>query len=95
MRHPFFVPTSRSTRRDSLGLCFGDEGFGFKLGGKEREENGFLVEGFDFRCLYLLSSFYQLICLCHMEDEFVADEFGGSVVDVGADQILGPDVPST
>ena len=72
-----------------MGLCFGDEGFGFKLSGKEREEDGFLVKGFDGRKGDSLGAFDELIRLRHVEDEFVADEFGGSVVGVGT---LQPDI---
>ena len=66
---PFITPADSCAAADSLTLCFGDEGFGFKLGGKEREENGFLVEGFDGRKRDFLCSFDELVCLRHMEDE--------------------------
>ncbi len=90
---PFVIPTKNSSTGDSLRLRFSDEGFGFKHIGKEGEEDGFLVEGFHFRCLYLLCTFYQLIRLRHVKDEFVADELGGSVVGVGTAQRLGADAP--
>ena len=92
---PFITPADSCAAADSLTLCFGDEGFGFKLGGKEREENGFLVEGFDGRKRDTLGAFDELVGLGHVEDELIADEFGGSVVEVGANQILGSDAPST
>ena len=57
--------------------------------GKEGEEDLLLVKGFDGRRFNLLSSFDELVSLRHMEDEFVADQFGGSVIDIGA---LEPDI---
>ena len=95
MRHPFFVPTRGSSRRDSLRLRFSDEGFGFELIGKEGEEDLLLVKRFDGGKRDSLSAFDELVGLRHVEDELVADELGGSVVGVGTNQILGPDVPST
>ena len=78
-----------------MRLRFGDEGFGFKLSGKEREEDGFLVKGFDGRKRDFLCAFDELVCLRHVEDEFVTDEFGGSVVRISTNNILGSNAPST
>ena len=78
-----------------MGLGFGDEGFGFKLSGKEGEEDGFLVEGLDGRQWCWVGAFDELIRLRHMEDQFVADEFGGSVVLISTNNILGSNAPST
>ena len=72
----------------SLGLGFSDEGFGFELIRKEGEEDGFLIQRFHFRLFHFLSPFYQLVRLCHVEDELVADKFGSSIVGVGT---LKPD----
>ena len=66
-----------------MGLRFSDEGFRFELIGKEGEEDLLLVEGFDSGCLDLLCTFDELVGLRHMEDEFVTDEFGGSVIGIG------------
>ena len=78
-----------------MRLRFGDEGFGFKLIGKEGEEDGFLIQRLHFRLFYFLCTFHQLIRLRHMEDELVTDELGGSVVRVGTNNILGSNAPST
>ena len=56
-----------------------------KLIGQEGEEDLLLVEGFDGRQIDVFGSFDELVGLCHVEDEFVADEFGGSIVDVGTE----------
>ena len=84
---PTFIPTFCRTSRDTLCSRLFDKNSVSKLGGKEGEEDGFLIQRLHFRCLYLLCPFYQLIRLCHMEDEFVADEFGGSVVEVGTNNL--------
>ena len=80
---PFIAPTDSCTTAYSLTLGFGDEGFGFELGGKEGEEDLLLVEGFDRGQGEVLGAFDELVGLCHVEDELVADEFGGGVVNIG------------
>ena len=84
-RLPFIAPAEGCATGDSLTLCFGDEGFGFKLIGKEGEEDLLLVKGFDGRKGDTLGAFDELVGLRHMEDQFVSDEFGGSIVDVGTE----------
>ena len=78
-----------------MALSFGDKVLTLKLFGEEGEEDLLLVEGLCFGKLYMVGTFHQLIGLCHVEDELVADEFGGLIVFIGTDYILGPNVPST
>ena len=53
--------------------------------GEEGEKYLLLVEGFDDGSLDLVCAPDELVGLRHVEDEFVADEFGGSIVDVGTE----------
>ena len=52
--------------------------------GEEGEKYLLLVEGFDDGSIDLVCAPDELVGLRHVEDEFVADEFGGGVVGVGA-----------
>ena len=83
--NPLATPAHYGALGDALGLCFGDEGFGFELIGKEGEEDLLLVKGFDGRKGDTLGAFDELVGLRHMEDQFVANELGGSIVDVGTE----------
>ena len=87
-RLPFIAPTDGGATTYTLRLSFRNEVFGFELSRKEGEEDGFLVKGFDGRKGDTLGAFDELVCLRHVEDEFVADEFGGSVVGVGTKEGL-------
>ena len=66
-----------------------------KLIGKEGEEDLLLVEGFDGRGFDGFGALDELVRLRHVEDEFVTDKLGGSVVDIGAEEGLGTKVPRT
>ena len=85
--YPLTTPAHNRALRYTLGLSFGDEGFGLELIGKEGKEDSFLVEGFDGRKREFFGAFDELVSLGHMEDEFVAYEFGGGVIGIGADDV--------
>ena len=51
--------------------------------GKEGEEDLLLVQRFYRWNRDFLGAFDELVSLRHMEDELVADEFGGCIVKVG------------
>ena len=81
--NPLATPAHYGALGDALGLGFGDEGFGFKLIGKEGEEDLLLVKGFDGRKGDTLGAFDELVGLRHMEDELIADELGKLVIFIG------------
>ena len=81
--NPLATPAHYGALGDALRLGFGDEGFGFELIGKEGEEDLLLVKGFDGGKGDSLGAFDELVGLRHMEDELIANEFGGSIVGVG------------
>ena len=86
--NPLATPAHYGALGDTLRLCLSDEVFGFELIGKEREEDGFLIQRFYRWKRDVLCAFDKLEGLRHVEDEFVTNEFGGGVIRIGAEDII-------
>lgn len=82
---PLVIPTKDCCSRDALRQSLSDEVLGFKLVRKEREENLLLVKGFYRWNRGFFGAFDELVGLRHVKDQFVADEFSGGVVRIGAE----------